>query len=202
MRKWIAVGFALAVAGVVAAQTPSKTYTLAGLSVVGAEHTDVQAIKLFSALEVGGPLEVPGVKVPQAIRNLWDQDLFGDVSIEVAERRGDEIYLVIRVEELPRLTRYTFEGVSRSEQETLRGKIELLTGRIVNENVIATATKRLRDHYIEKGFWDARIDIRQEPDEGFANGSSLQSTRARRCASAKSHSSAWRRWIPLGCAGR
>jgi outer membrane protein insertion porin family len=173
MRKWIAVGFALAVAGVVAAQTPSKTYTLAGLSVVGAEHTDVQAIKLFSALEVGGPLEVPGVKVPQAIRNLWDQDLFGDVSIEVAERRGDEIYLVIRVEELPRLTRYTFEGVSRSEQETLRGKIELLTGRIVNENVIATATKRLRDHYIEKGFWDARIDIRQEPDEGFANGARL-----------------------------
>ena len=69
MRKWIAVGFALAVEGVVAAQTPSKTYTLAGLSVVGAEHTDVQAIKLFSALEVGGPLEVPGVKVPQAIRN-------------------------------------------------------------------------------------------------------------------------------------
>jgi outer membrane protein insertion porin family len=173
IRKALLILLAAALAGTIGAQSTPQRYTLAGLSVVGAEHTDVQAIKLFSALEVGSSIEVPGIKISQAIHNLWDQDLFGDISIEVAERRGEEVYLVIRVQELPRLTRYTFEGVSRSEQETLRGKIELLTGRIVNENVIATARKRLRDHYVEKGFWDARIDIRQEADEGFANGARL-----------------------------
>ena len=173
IRKAIALLFTAALVGTGWGQSTPQRYTLAGLAVVGAEHTDVQAIKLFSALEVGSSIEVPGIKISQAIHNLWDQDLFGDVSIEVAERRGEEVYLVIRVQELPRLTRYTFEGVSRSEQETLRGKIELLTGRIVNENVIATARKRLRDHYVEKGFWDARIDIRQEADEGFANGARL-----------------------------
>ena len=173
IRKALLIWLAAALPGTIGAQSTPQRYTLAGLSVVGAEHTDVQAIKLFSALEVGSSIEVPGIKISQAIHNLWDQDLFGDISIEVAERRGEEVYLVIRVQELPRLTRYTFEGVSRSEQETLRGKIELLTGRIVNENVIATARKRLRDHYVEKGFWDARIDIRQEADEGFANGARL-----------------------------
>ena len=173
IRKALLILLAAALTGTIGAQSTPQRYTLAGLSVVGAEHTDVQAIKLFSALEVGSSIEVPGIKISQAIHNLWDQDLFGDISIEVAERRGEEVYLVIRVQELPRLTRYTFEGVSRSEQETLRGKIELLTGRIVNENVIATARKRLRDHYVEKGFWDARIDIRQEADEGFANGARL-----------------------------
>ena len=173
IRKALFILLVAALTGTIGAQSTPQRYTLAGLSVVGAEHTDVQAIKLFSALEVGSSIEVPGIKISQAIHNLWDQDLFGDISIEVAERRGEEVYLVIRVQELPRLTRYTFEGVSRSEQETLRGKIELLTGRIVNENVIATARKRLRDHYVEKGFWDARIDIRQEADEGFANGARL-----------------------------
>ena len=80
---------------------------------------------------------------------------------------------MIRVDELPRLTRYTFEGVNRSEQETLRGKIDLLTGRVVNENVMVTARKRLRDYYHDKGFWDADIIITQSADTSFENGAKL-----------------------------
>ncbi|MFZ8835864.1 MAG: hypothetical protein ACO2XQ_02355 [Flavobacteriales bacterium] len=109
-----------------------KKYTLAGLTVMGAEYTDAQAVKLFSALQIGQELTIPGEEITNAIRNLWAQNLFEDISIELAEVQDNRVYLVIRVDELPRLTRYTFEGVGRSEQETLRGKIELLTGRVVN----------------------------------------------------------------------
>lgn len=151
----------------------TDTYRVAGLTVLGAEYTDVQAIKLFSALQIGDEIAVPGEATARAIRNLWEQQLFGDVSIEVAEIRDKDIYLVIRVEELPRLTRYQFTGVSRSEQETLKGKIDLLTGRVVNENVVATARKRLRDYYEDKGYWDAKIDIDQVADTSFANGAKL-----------------------------
>lgn len=148
-------------------------YRIAGVSVLGADYSDVQAIKLFAGLQVGEEITLPGEEVSKAIRRLWEQDLFGDVSIELAEVRGDDVYLVIRVEELPRLTRYTITGVSRSEQETLKGKMDLLTGRIVNENVMATARKRLLDHYDEKGYWDAEVNIRQVPDTAFANGAML-----------------------------
>lgn len=151
----------------------SDMYTIAGITVLGAEYTDPQAIKLFSALQVGDEIAIPGEATARAIRNLWEQHLFGDVSIEVAEARDKDVYLVIRVAELPRLTRYAFNGVSRSEQETLKSKIDLLTGRIVNENVIATATKRLRDYYEDKGFWDARIDLVQAADTTFDNGARL-----------------------------
>jgi outer membrane protein insertion porin family len=154
----------------------SQTYTIAGLTVLGAEYTDVQAIKLFSGLAVGEELVIPGEGVAKAIRSLWEQQLFGDVSLEVAEFRGTEVYLVIRVQELPRLTRYTIEGISRSEQETVKGKMDLLTGRIVNEHVIAKARKRMRDHYAEKGYWDARIEVVQRPDTLFENGAMLAIT--------------------------
>ena len=149
-------------------------YRIAGVSVLGADYSDVQAIKLFAGLQVGEEITIPSDEISNAIRNLWDQELFGDVSIELAEVRGKDVYLVIRVSELPRLTRYTITGVSRSEQETLKGKMDLLTGRVVNENVMATARLRLLDHYDEKGFWDATVNIQQVPDTAFANGAMLQ----------------------------
>ena len=150
-----------------------KKYTLAGLTVLGADYTDAQAVKLFSALQIGQELTIPGEEITRAIRNLWAQNLFEDISVELAEVRDNQA-TGIRVDELPRLTRYTFEGVNRSEQETLRGKIDLLTGRVVNENVMVTARKRLRDHYRDKGFWDADISITQSADTSFENGAKLK----------------------------
>jgi outer membrane protein insertion porin family len=162
----------LSAQGALTAET-SQTYTLGGLTIMGAEYTDQQAIKLFSALQIGQELTIPGEEITRAIRNLWAQQLFSDISVELAEVRDDRAYLVIRVDELPRLTRYTFEGVSRSEQETLKGKIELLTGRVVNQSVVKTAKKRLDDYYYDKGFWDVKVDISQAKDTAFENGARL-----------------------------
>lgn len=150
-----------------------KTYRLGGLTVMGAEYTDAQAIKLFSSLQIGQEMTIPDESIAKAIRNLWNQELFEDIDIQLAEVRDEEVFLVIEVRELPRLTRFTFTGVNRSEQEALKGKIDLLTGRVVNENVVTTARKRLRDHYLEKGFLDASISIIQSPDTTFENGARL-----------------------------
>ena len=154
----------------------TSTYKVAGLTVLGAEHTDVQAIKLFSSLQVGQEIDIPGDALKRAITALWAQDLFSDIQIEVAEVRGRDAYLVIRVQELPRLTRYSIAGVNRSEQETVKGKIDLLTGRILDENVKAVASQRIRDHYVDKGFLDVAIAMDQQPDTLFANGTKLRIT--------------------------
>ena len=152
----------------------TSTYKIAGLTVLGAEYTDVQAIKLFSSLQVGQEVEIPGDAIRRAVTGLWAQDLFSDIQIEVAEVRDRDVYLVIRVQELPRLTRYSIAGVNRSEQETVKGKIDLLTGRILDDNVLAVATKRIRDHYVDKGFLDVDIAMEQQPDTLFANGAKLR----------------------------
>ena len=38
---------------------------------------------------------------------------------------------------------------------------------------MVTARKRLRDHYRDKGFWDADISITQTADSSFENGAKL-----------------------------
>ena len=60
------------------------------------------------------------------------------------------------------------------EQETVKGKIDLLTGRILDDNVKAVATKRIRDHYVDKGFLDVAVSMQQESDTLFANGTRLR----------------------------
>ena len=37
-----------------------QEYRIGGITVVGAEYTDVQAIKLFSALQIGASVTIPG----------------------------------------------------------------------------------------------------------------------------------------------
>lgn len=144
-------------------------YTIAGITVTGSEYTDVQAVKLFSGLQVGQTVTVPGDDIAKAIRNLWRQQLFSDVAIYAAEVRGDDIYLVIDLKEMPRLGRYTFPGLKRTSRENIREKIDLVRGRIVNENLVATTKKKVIDYYIDKGFYNASVEIITEPYESIEN---------------------------------
>ncbi len=145
------------------------TYKIAGITVLGAEFTDVQAIKLFAGLQTGDEITVPGEEVSTAIRNLWRQQLFADVAIYASEIRGNDIYLIIEVEEMPRLGRYTFPGLPRSEREKLREKVDLIRGRIVNENVVTTTRAKIIEYYVDKGYYNAKVDIAIEPYEVVEN---------------------------------
>ena len=62
-----------------------KPYRIAGISVVGATFSDVQAIKLFSGLQEGQEIIIPGDKITDAIRKLWKQRLFTDISVAIAD---------------------------------------------------------------------------------------------------------------------
>ncbi len=146
-----------------------KDYRIAGITVIGAEYTDVQAIKLFSGLQTGDEVSIPGDEISKAIRNLWRQQLFADVAVYAAEMRGDDVYLVIEVEEMPRLGRYTFPDLPRSDREKLKEKVDLIRGRIVNENLIATTKTKIIDYYIDKGYFNASVEISTEPYEAVEN---------------------------------
>jgi len=150
-----------------------RDFTIAGITVTGAEFTDVQAIKLFSALQIGQEIAIPGEQIATAIRNLWRQQLFADVSIYAAETRGDQIFLVIDVIEMPRLSKYSFPGLKRTERENIREEIDLVTGRIVTQNLLKNTKNKILEYYIDKGFFNASVDITQSLDEAIENSVKL-----------------------------
>lgn len=150
-----------------------RDFVIGGISVEGARNFDAQAITLFSGLSVGQEIAIPGEEIAQAIKNLWKQKLFDNIQISIGEIRGNEIFLTIELTERARLSRFRFEGVSKGEAETLREKINLVRGTIVNENLITNTSNIIRKHYTEKGFLDTDVVIGQYPDTLVANSEYL-----------------------------
>ena len=150
-----------------------RTLTIAGITVTGIEFTDVQTIKLFSGLQVGEEIMIPGDKIATAIRNLWDQQLFAEIAVYAAEVRGDDVYLVIDLVEMPRLSKYQFVGLRKVEVENLRERINLIRGRIVNENLMTNTKNVIEEYFKEKGYFNVNVQIVQKEDPTIDNSTSL-----------------------------
>ncbi len=149
-------------------------YRIAGISVVGSEYTDVQAIKLFSGLQEGDEVTIPGDAITDAVRKLWKQRLFTDIGIYAAEFRGNDVYLVISLKESPRMTKYVINGIKKSEADNLREKLDLRTMTISTENVKNNAIKTIKDYYIDKGHYAATVKISEREDPTLQNGVILE----------------------------
>lgn len=144
----------------------AKDYEIGGITVTGAEFSDRNAIVSISGLKVGDKVRIPGEQVGKAIKNLWRLRLFTDVQILLERVIGDVAFLEIRLEERPRLSRYTYRGAKKGFHDDLNEQVDkfLLKGGIVTENVKVNAEEAIREYYVEKGFLDVDIRTYEYPD--------------------------------------
>ncbi|MDA9563679.1 BamA/TamA family outer membrane protein [Flavobacteriales bacterium] len=141
-----------------------NTYNIADITVSGTEQLDKRALTLLSGLSVGDQISVPGDAIALAIRNLWSQELFDDVQITAKKIVGNQIYLDIHVNELPRLRKYRFTGISKSDADNIREEIRFHTGKIMNEHLLSSAINSIEDYYVDKGFFDVEVELDRIPD--------------------------------------
>ncbi|MFM2226705.1 MAG: outer membrane protein assembly factor BamA [Bacteroidota bacterium] len=146
---------------------------IAGITVMGAEYTDAQAILLFCGLKTGQEIMIPGDEIADALRKLWKNQLFSSIDIRLAEARGDDAFLVIVVKELPKLGVFKFDGIKKGDADNIREKMKIRSGNIVNENLKATATNIIKDFYVEKGYFNAKVNILEKPYPNLPNAVEL-----------------------------
>ena len=139
-------------------------YEIAGITVSGIENLDKNAIITLSGLDVGSKIMVPGEKLSKAITKLWDQNLFADISINVSKVLGSNIFLEIYLEELPKLSKFGFQGASKSEVDKIRDKIELTRGEIVTDNIINNTKHVIIEYFKDKGYLNTVVEISQVTD--------------------------------------
>lgn len=148
---------------------PGIEYEIGGITVSGVENLDHTVVILLSALTVGDKITVPGEKITRAIKNLWKQKLFEDISIYVVEKQGNVIFLEIRLTELPKLSKFYFSGIKKGWKDDLRESLKLTRGNVVTENMIISARSQISKYFHEKGYRNATVSISQTPDSSFAN---------------------------------
>lgn len=143
---------------------PGVEYEIGGVQVSGSGNLDNTVVILLSGLSVGDKVTIPGEKLQDAIRNLWKQKLFQDVSIAVTGRQGKTIFLEIRLQELPKLSKFAFFGVKKGEKDDLREALNLSRSMIVTENLVVNSENKIRNFYKDKGYLNAKVFISQEKD--------------------------------------
>ena len=141
-----------------------KKYVLGGITIEGTKFLDHKTLIQISNLEIGSTIEIPGDALTKASRILWEQGLFSDIQIKVSSTQGNTIFLTLYLEERPRLSKFKFEGIKKSEIDAIREKIKLARGKIITKNVIINTKNIVSDYFKEKGFLNVTTEINEIED--------------------------------------
>jgi len=146
-----------------------ESYILGGISISGIKYLDKGILAQLTGLNIGQRIQVPGSEITNSIKKLWKQGLFSDIMVTYTRIDSGKIYLDYWLQERPRLSKIEFKGIRKNEQDDLQEKINVLAGSQVTENLINNTRKIIREHYIEKGFLDVSVIIKQKKDPHFQN---------------------------------
>lgn len=146
-----------------------KEYEIGGITVSGVQFLDNTALITLSELSVGDTVKVPGKKITKAMENLWKQGLFSDIKITATKIQGDKIFLDIFLQEKPKLSKFSFNGVKKSEADKLREEIKITRGDVITDNVITNVKNKIKNYFADKGYMFAAVDISQKSDTASAN---------------------------------
>ena len=150
-----------------------KDYEIGGITVSGIQFLDASALITLTGLSVGEKIKIPGDAISDAINNLWKQGLLADVKVIAKRVEGNLIFLDFALQERPRLSKFKFKGVRKGEADKLREKMQLVSGKVVTENLVQTTSNRVKEYFIDKGYLFIEVQILTEKDTSAINSEML-----------------------------
>ena len=138
-------------------QGTQKSYKILGISVEGNKSTDATTIIANSGLKVGNEIQVPGDQTLNAIRQLWTLNIFSDIQILIDREIAEGVFLLIKVDEYPRLERVVIKGNDEIDTDEIEKKITFLRGTVISPQAVSKLKIRIKDLYTEEGFLNAKI---------------------------------------------
>ena len=148
---------------------PGIDYEIAGITVSGGKDLDPNVVIMLTNLRVGDNIQFPDPKISDAIRTLWRQQLFEDITFKVVSKSGKKVYLDIQLKELPKMSKYYITGVKKVWKDDIREDLELRAGKVVNDNLVVMSSNRIKKYFKEKGYLNATVEVIQKTDTAFNN---------------------------------
>ncbi len=144
--------------------TKPQTYEIGGIEIEGIKYLDERALVMISGLKIGDKIAIPGEDISKAIKKLWKQGLFDDISVSASKVENGRVFLVITLSERPRLSGFSIKGLKKNDVDNIRDKIKLTSGDVVTDNLLVRTKQTIKKYFDDKGFLNAKIDIQQTPD--------------------------------------
>jgi len=148
---------------------PGINYELAGITVTGAGSLDPNVVIMLTNLRVGDDIQFPDEKISDAIRTLWRQKLFEDITFKVVNKVGKKVYLDIQLVALPKLSKYYMTGLKKAWKDDIREDLDLRAGKVVNENLKVMSRNKIKKYFYDKGFLNAEVEVLEKVDTTYNN---------------------------------
>jgi len=153
------------------AQAQQPTYVLKDIVVDGVKKYTPAQILRFTGLSKGEIVDIPGQKISNAIKKLWETDSFSEVEVYVEDTDGKNVVLKFYLQDLLELgeVKFTGKGISKSKNEKLAKDNNLKPGTKITNNLISTIKNKVPQEYVKKGFADAKITIQDKVNANDPN---------------------------------
>ena len=148
-----------------------KTYTIKKIKVEGTNYLSADRVIGLTGLQEGDKLEIPSQQLSGIVNRLWLQRKFSDVGfyVDSISPKGDSCILILKVQERPRVSRWLFKGVRKSEQDDLNERLKLRRGGELSDYVEKSSIDIIKNYYKEKGFHKVDAYLTHEPDSTVKN---------------------------------
>jgi len=155
----------------VLAENQTGTYTLKDIVVDGVKKYTPAQIFRFTGLSKGEIVDIPGQKVSNAIKKLWDSQSFSEVEVYVESIEGQTVVLRFYLQDLKDLgeVKFTGKGIGKSKGEKLAKDNNLKPGTKITQNLVSSLKTNIPKDYVKKGFADAKITIQDKVNASDPN---------------------------------
>ena len=145
--------------------SPADTSTATGpsirkVSAVGFVNVDSLVVIRTFAVPTGQPYDAREVRA--GVRRLFATGLFTDVTVSDAPVSGG-VALTIHVAERPRVKEITFHGAKKIEEKTLKEKLTLAEGQLLDSGTLELDARKVETAYGAEGYAHAKVTTRVEP---------------------------------------
>lgn len=94
--------------------------------------------------------------VGEGVRRLFQSGLYTDVSVTDAVADGG-VALTVNVTERPRVHAVRFEGEGKIDESTLKGKLTVAEGQLLDQGILKLDEGKIADAYAEEGYARAKV---------------------------------------------
>lgn len=153
------------------AESQQGSYILKDIVVDGVKKYSTTQILRFTGLVKGETVDIPGQKISNAIKKLWETNSFSEVEVYVQDIQGENVILKFRLEDLKELGEVTFtgKGIGKSKNEKLAKDNNLKPGTKITQNLVSTIKTNIPQEYVKKGFADAKVTIKDKVNAADPN---------------------------------
>ncbi|MED5307012.1 MAG: POTRA domain-containing protein, partial [Bacteroidota bacterium] len=139
-------------------------YILGQVEITGQNKLDKKSVLNVMNLKIGQKINTNGEEITNAVKSLWNQNIFSDIKIFKIEKENKIIHLEVLLNSLPKLSKFKFTGIKKSEEDDLRDKIRLKVGVSVSSSLLKNCTEKINNYFIEKGRLNTKCIVESVTD--------------------------------------